>query len=200
MLNAEGETIAIHTHGHKATITHYDGVEHNPAAQITRDVYDLAPAQRLDLKLSTVNDGRHNYGPGVWSFHDHVEKGVLTAGQNPGGTISAIVYRSYLAEDGMPITQGVDSTRFFTKEFYQRKVSVWAGEDDTDLLADIGGVPEEEPGGTAAERTRRGGESSPVRNLVIGLLLGGLLYYAFQERKRLAEIAGRVVTKSRGDK
>ena len=60
LLNSGGELIAIHTHGHHATITHYDGVEHNPVAQIMRDVFDMAPAQRLDLKLETVNDGKHS--------------------------------------------------------------------------------------------------------------------------------------------
>ncbi|MDP1787581.1 multicopper oxidase domain-containing protein [Nitrosomonas sp.] len=62
LLNSGGELIAVHTHGHHATITHYDGVEHNPVAQIMRDVFDMAPAQRLDLKLETVNDGKHSYG------------------------------------------------------------------------------------------------------------------------------------------
>ena len=49
MLNSSSKMAAIHTHGHKATITHYDGIEHNPVAQITRDVFDIAPAQRYDL-------------------------------------------------------------------------------------------------------------------------------------------------------
>ena len=44
------------------TITHYDGVEHNPAAQITRDVVWLSIAQRVDLDLNTTNDGLHSYG------------------------------------------------------------------------------------------------------------------------------------------
>ncbi|MDD5034980.1 MAG: multicopper oxidase domain-containing protein, partial [Methylococcaceae bacterium] len=53
VLNGHTEGIALHTHGHKATETHYDGVEQNPAAQVTRDVYAIAPAQRLDLELNT---------------------------------------------------------------------------------------------------------------------------------------------------
>ena len=44
MFNSSGELLAVHTHGHKATITHYDGVLHNPKAQIMRDIYDIAPA------------------------------------------------------------------------------------------------------------------------------------------------------------
>ncbi|MEK7302965.1 MAG: multicopper oxidase domain-containing protein, partial [Pseudomonadota bacterium] len=93
LLNSGGEMIAVHTHGHHATITHYDGVEHNPIAQIMRDVFDMAPAQRLDLKLETVNDGKHSYGEGDWLFHDHREKGITTDGMAEGGSMSSIVYK-----------------------------------------------------------------------------------------------------------
>src|SRR5690606_33290005 len=103
MLNSGGEFIAVHTHGHKATITHYDGVEQNPAARITRDVFDMAPAQRLDLLLNTTNDGLHNYGEGAWLFHDHREKGITTDGMSEGGSMSMITYKSYLDEIGMPV-------------------------------------------------------------------------------------------------
>ena len=161
VLNGGAEGISLHTHGHKVTITHYDGVEHNPAAQITRDVVWVSPAQRVDLHLQTVNDGLHNYGEGVWLLHDHREKGITTNGINPGGNISAIVYESFLGEAGQPKTQGMDWTPFFTKEYYQRKVPIWGGMDDSGLL------------GEAASQSPGLGRAGGL-GLVIGLLLGGL--------------------------
>lgn len=131
VFNAGGEALALHTHGHKATITHYDGVEQNPAGQITRDVYSMAPAQRLDLKLSTNDDGLHAYGEGIWLIHDHFEAGITTDGMGPGGGVSAIIYDKYLNNMGMPKTQGVDVSPYFTKEFYQGDFPVW-GLSDTD--------------------------------------------------------------------
>src|SRR5690606_12062703 len=104
ILNGHTETLALHTHGHKGTETHYDGVEQNPNAQITRDVYMMAPAQRLDLSIDTTDDGLHSFGPGIWMFHDHVEKAFTTDGVGEGGSISLIVYKSYLDENGMPKT------------------------------------------------------------------------------------------------
>ena len=38
------------------------------SAQITRDVYDIAPAQRNDLKINTTDDGFHSYGQGCVDF------------------------------------------------------------------------------------------------------------------------------------
>ena len=102
MVNAQSSNMAIHLHGHKATITDYDGVEQAKGAQITRDVYDMAPAQRLDIHLQTKNDGLHSYGEGIWLFHDHAEKGITTDGITPGGNVSALVYTSLLDEDSMP--------------------------------------------------------------------------------------------------
>ncbi len=128
--------IAIHTHGHKPTITHYDGVLHNPAAWVQRDVFDLAPAQRYDLALSTVDDGLHSYGPGVWMMHDHKEKAITNHGQFPGGNITLIVYRSFLGPAGLPVMHGMDLAPFFTKEFYERKLPVWATIDKTGALGD----------------------------------------------------------------
>ncbi len=137
MFNSAGEQLAMHTHGHKATITHYDGVEHNPSAQIMRDIYDLAPAQRNDLKISTVDDGLHSYGEGIWIFHDHREKGINTNGQNPGGNVSAIVYKKYLNEMGLPKTIGESIESVFTTAFYQRKLPVWQNADPWNSLGEI---------------------------------------------------------------
>ncbi len=170
MLNSGGELIAIHTHGHHATITHYDGVEHNPIAQIMRDVFDMAPAQRLDLKLETVNDGKHSYGEGDWLFHDHREKGITTNGMAEGGSMSSIVYKSYLTENGMPKVShfGIDLNKYFTKEYYERRLPEWQ---DLDEWASLGS-PGERSGLDDATQT------SAIYTLA-GLFIGLFIYWIF---------------------
>ncbi len=121
VLNAGSEGLALHTHGHKTTATHLDGVLQPPAAQVTRDVFWLASAQRMDLTLDTHNDGTHSYGSGVWMLHDHTGRGTTNDGIAPGGNMGAIVYRDYLGDNGWPLTQGEDMAMFFTPEFYQRE-------------------------------------------------------------------------------
>ena len=129
--------IALHTHGHKATITHYDGVSVNPTAQITRDVVWIATAQRVDIHLKTTNDGLHSYGPGVWLFHDHQGKGVTTNGIGPGGNVNAIVYESYLREDGWPMTFGIDYKKFFTPDYYKKHIPVWESYTPSGIFSDV---------------------------------------------------------------
>ncbi|HIF51171.1 MAG TPA: copper oxidase [Thiotrichaceae bacterium] len=125
IVNGGSTGIALHTHGHKVTATHYDGVEAKPAARITRDVVWIASAQRVDLDLETTNDGLHSYGSGIWLLHDHQEKGVTNDGIGPGGNVSAIVYENYLQENGWPKTQGMDFNKFFTAAYYRKEVPVW---------------------------------------------------------------------------
>ncbi len=120
VLNAGNAGLALHPHGHKATITHLDGTELAPEAQVTRDVFWLASAQRVDLTLDTTNDGTHSYGSGVWMMHDHQGVGVTTNGIAPGGNMDAIVYRDFIDADGWPITQGEDMNMFFNADFYRR--------------------------------------------------------------------------------
>ena len=134
VVNGGSKGIAIHTHGHKVTITHYDGVEHPEAARITRDVVWVASAQRVDLDLSTKNDGLHSYGEGVWLMHDHKEQGVTTNGFGPGGNVSAIVYESYLEDNGWPKVFGVDWSNYLTPGFYERNAD---GTGDSALLAQV---------------------------------------------------------------
>ena len=125
IVNGGSTGVALHTHGHKVTATHYDGVEAKPAARITRDVVWIASAQRVDLDLETTNDGLHSYGSGIWLLHDYQEKGVTNDGIGPGGNISAIVYEDYLQENGWPRTQGMDLNRFFTEAYYRKEIPVW---------------------------------------------------------------------------
>jgi FtsP/CotA-like multicopper oxidase with cupredoxin domain len=129
VLNGGSEDIALHTHGHKVTISHYDGVEQTVQARITRDVVSIAPAQRLDLVLDTTNDGLHSYGEGVWLMHDHYPRGVTTDGIGPGGNVSAIVYENFLREDGWPKVSGADLAPYFDENFYKKKIPVWRGYD-----------------------------------------------------------------------
>lgn len=157
--------IAIHSHGHKMTITDYDGVPHNPAAWITRDVYPLSPAQRLDLALNTANDGLHSFGEGAWMMHDHKENGLTTGGLYPGGGITLIAYKSYLGANTVPMLHGVDIKPFFTKEYYAGQVPVWTSYDKDGMLGDPKSIP-----------------PSLARPMVlafaVGLLVGGIVVVA----------------------
>ncbi|MGK0337072.1 MAG: hypothetical protein ACJAWF_001692 [Candidatus Azotimanducaceae bacterium] len=136
VLNGGTKGIALHTHGHKFTVTHQDGVPLPKNAEVVRDVLWLATAQRADLALSTENDGLHSYGSGIWLFHDHQNRGVTTDGIGPGGNISAIVYKNYLSEAGWPKTQGVSFKPFFTAQYYQKQIPVWQSY-APDLFSDV---------------------------------------------------------------
>ena len=139
--NGGSEGIALHTHGHKATMTHTDGVAVKPEAQITRDVFWIASAQRLDLTLETINDGLHSYGAGVWLFHDHQGRAITTDGISPGGHISAIVYNDYMNNNGWPKTQGVNWSQFFTEDYYQRKIPIWESYAPSGIFSDVHNDP-----------------------------------------------------------
>ncbi len=200
MFNSTGELLAIHTHGHKATITHYDGVEHNPSAQIMRDIYDLAPAQRNDLKISTKDDGLHSYGEGIWIFHDHREKGITTDGMNPGGNVSAIVYKKYLNEVGLPKGIGESVENLFTKAFHLRKLPVWQDIDSWNSLGEVDatgyvapppGVPvvvEAPPTMLSDDNTASSGAAGggiAFRNFILGLILGIAAYLLVVNREKI---------------
>jgi FtsP/CotA-like multicopper oxidase with cupredoxin domain len=125
VVNGGTKGLALHTHGHKFTVTSRDGAGLPLAMQAPQDVVWLATSQRADLALSLVNDGLHAYGAGIWLFHDHQNNGVTTDGIGPGGNISAIVYERYINADGWPKLQGVPYTPYFTAEYYRREVPVW---------------------------------------------------------------------------
>jgi hypothetical protein len=125
VVNGGAKGIALHTHGHKFTVTHRDGVELPQSTRVPQDVVWLATSQRVDLALDFTNDGKHAYGPGIWPFHDHQYSGVTNDGIGPGGNISAIVYAQYLDEAGWPKTQGVPWDNYFTQAYYRKEVPVW---------------------------------------------------------------------------
>jgi manganese oxidase len=194
VLNGHQDPMALHIHGHKATETHYDGVLQNPAAQVTRDVYSLSPAQRLDISLDTTNDGLHSFGSGVWMFHDHTERAFTTNGQGEGGSISLVAYKDYVDENGsLKVTHTMDLRPYFTKEFWQRKIPVWQDfNDEWGSLGAPSGTMDTKPGinavgpeGLAPAAAAASGSDSPGGGLFGGLLLGIGLYFAYQHRQRL---------------
>ena len=136
--NLQRSSIALHIHGHKATITALDGVELPEGQQITRDVFDIAPAQRTDLRLQTKDDGLHSYGPGLWMFHDHVPTGTTTDGMEPGGNMAILAYKHYLDEQGMPKMHDELFDQVFNKDYYAKKQAVWASDAFAALLGDAG--------------------------------------------------------------
>ena len=136
--NLQRSSIALHIHGHKATTTALDGVELAEGQQITRDVFDIAPAQRTDLRLQTKDDGLHSYGSGLWMFHDHVPTGTTTDGMEPGGNMAILAYKHYLDELGMPKMHDELFDQVFNKDYYAKKQAVWNSGDFAALLGDAG--------------------------------------------------------------
>ncbi len=136
--NAQRSLVALHIHGHKATITAFDGVEQPTGSQVTRDVFDIAPAQRLDLRLRTQNNGLDSYGPGLWMFHDHVPTGTTTDGMEPGGNMAVLAYKPLLDEQGMPKMHGALLDQVFNKDYYAKKQAVWGEGDYAPVLGEAG--------------------------------------------------------------
>jgi len=136
VLNMGEEQIALHTHGHKFKIRALDGIDLSPAQRYYRDVMSIDTAQRVDFDLETVDDGLNSYGEGVWMFHDHHEAAVTTDGIEPGGSMSFIVYDSWMGKDGMPdFSLTADMRPFFTAEYYKRDVPVWQTYDPRGLFS-----------------------------------------------------------------
>jgi FtsP/CotA-like multicopper oxidase with cupredoxin domain len=136
--NTQRSAIAVHFHGHKATVTAYDGVEQPAGLRLTRDVFDIAPAQRVDLALNTQNNGLNSYGPGLWMFHDHVATGTTTDGMEPGGNMAILAYQSLVDEQGMPKMHDELLNEVFNKDYYAKKQAVWRQGDFGQLLGEAG--------------------------------------------------------------
>jgi FtsP/CotA-like multicopper oxidase with cupredoxin domain/Cu/Ag efflux protein CusF len=127
ILNVGPRTVFLHAHGHHPTLTHVDGHALPKEARITRDTFDIGPAQRVELALRTGNDGTYASGPGVWLMHDHAQPAATNKGINPGGDHTAIVYSEYLGEDGLPrdAVGHASHARFFDPAYYQGKLPVF---------------------------------------------------------------------------
>ncbi|MDD2724123.1 MAG: multicopper oxidase domain-containing protein [Methylovulum sp.] len=206
VLNGHTESFALHIHGHKPTITHYDGVDNGPSSYIQRDVHGMEPAQRIDLELSGVDDGLHSFGQGIWMFHDHVEKSFTTNGNGEGGDISLVVYKDFLDDRGIPKAHGMSLAPYFTKAFWQRNYPIWQDYDAwrslglPDLKADY------QPSKVAVQatpvKTDANGttvEQSPAfGKLLQGLLLGLLSYAAIVKRQLIIDFSRDLVKKVSG--
>jgi len=194
VLNGHTDSFALHIHGHKPMITHYDGVDNGPSSYIKRDVHGMVPAQRLDLELSGVDDGLNSFGPGIWMFHDHVEKSFTTNGVGEGGDISLVVYKGYADERGIPKVHGMSLAPYFTKEFWQGKYPMWQDYDAWKSL----GLPEiratkekafvpppPQPAKSVATQASTGSQPSGFSQLFYGLIFGYLAYWLFTHRQQI---------------
>lgn len=196
VLNGHTETLALHIHGHKPTVTHYDGVDNGPGSYITRDVHGLTPAQRLDLELSGVDDGLHSFGQGIWMFHDHVEKAFTTNGTGEGGDISLVVYKGFYDERGIPASHGMSLAQYFSKSFWQKNYPVWqdydawhslglpdlkAGYEPAKKAVQI--TPPPKPGASAAVAATAEQEGSFFGKLLFGVILGSISYMVIAKRQ-----------------
>lgn len=138
VLNAAGDVLSLHTHGHKFKVQQKDGV--SLKNEIQRDVIDISAAQRVDLSLNTTIDGLNSYGEGLWIMHDHSEEAVTTDGISPGGNVAMIAYDSYLKDNGMP-DSAVNTSKYFSEQYYEGNVPFFEGLDQQAF----GYPPSEEP-------------------------------------------------------
>ncbi len=183
VFNAGDQMLSLHTHGFKPTATHLDGVELKPDARIQRDVFTLGPAQRTDLELYAHNDGLHNMGAGIWTYHDHNELGVTTDGIYPGGHISSVVFESFLGPNGQPKLQGVDVTPFFTKEFYQKKYPIWNLSDERKHYGEIEQKTDADEQQAETESSDAGATQVIILAIQILLLLVTLYLFRLNAKK-----------------
>ena len=147
VLNAGARPMKLHTHGHHPTLTHVDGYPLPEGMRLTRDVFDVGAAQRIDLELRPGSDAVYASGPGVWIMHDHTEHTVTNKGISPGGDITAIVYEGFMDEEtGLPRV-ATSLERFFDPEYYRGEVPVFDPAIFHTTREDYQyGWPEEEPG------------------------------------------------------
>lgn len=196
VLNGHTEAMAVHIHGHKPTVTHYDGVDNGPGSYIQRDVHGMVPAQRLDLELSGVDDGLHSFGQGIWMFHDHVEKSFTTNGVGEGGDISLVVYDGFLDEKGIPKSHGMSLAPYFTKGMWKRDYPIWQDYDEWRSL----GLPdlkaEYQPSKVAVQTVQKQWapetpqaeqEGSVFGKLLFGLILGLFSYVLIIKRQPIID-------------
>lgn len=127
VLNVGARAVYLHTHGHHPTLTDLDGYPVPKDARITRDTFDVGPAQRVDLALRTGSDGLYAAGPGVWLMHDHAQPAASNKGINPGGDHTAIVYEEFMGEDGLPKQAGghAGHEQYFDPNYYKGRIPVF---------------------------------------------------------------------------
>jgi len=205
VLNGHTEAMAVHIHGHKPTITHYDGVDNGPGSYIQRDVHGMVPAQRIDLELSGADDGLNSFGQGIWMFHDHVEKSFTTNGVGEGGDISLVVYDGFLDEKGIPKAHGMSLAPYFSKGMWKAKYPIWQDYDEwrslglPDLKAAYQpskvAVQNVQPQWTPETPAAAEQESSAFGRLLFGLILGLLSYALIIHRQKIYDRILRLLNK-----
>ncbi|MGZ4970350.1 MAG: multicopper oxidase domain-containing protein [Methylobacter sp.] len=205
VLNGHTEPMAVHIHGHKPTITHYDGVDNGPGSYIQRDVHGMVPAQRIDLELSGVDDGLHSFGQGIWMFHDHVEKSFTTNGIGEGGDISLVVYDGFLDEKGIPKAHGMSLAPYFTKGLWKANYPIWQDYDEWRSL----GLPDlkaaYQPSKVAVQNVQAqwaptapaaaAEEGSAFGKLLFGLMLGLFGYVLIINRQTIYDRVRKLLNK-----
>lgn len=206
VLNGHTESLALHIHGHKPTVTHYDGVDNGPSSYIQRDVHGMVPAQRIDLSLSGVDDGLNSYGQGIWMFHDHVEKSFTTDGHGEGGDISLVVYKGFVDDKGIPSAHGMSLAPYFSKSLWKGQYPIWQDYDAwrslglPDLKADItpAKVAVQTPVAKASEiemaARLQENDTSAFAKLIYGLFLGLLAYTLVIKRQVIIEAVKKFIT------
>ncbi|NOU21960.1 MAG: multicopper oxidase domain-containing protein [Methyloglobulus sp.] len=205
ILNGHTESFAMHIHGHKPMITHYDGVDNGPSSYLKRDVHGMVPAQRIDLELNGTDDGLNSFGQGIWMFHDHVEKSFTTDGHGEGGDISLVVYKGFVDEKGIPKSHGMSLEPYFTKALWKGKYPIWQDYDAWHSL----GLPDlkvayepakvavqkapVQPGASSVATTQQ--QDSTATKLFYGFLLGLICYYAVVKRNTILAISKQLLEK-----
>jgi hypothetical protein len=208
ILNGHTDAFAMHIHGHKPVITHYDGVDNGPGSYIQRDVHGMVPAQRIDLELSGVDDGLNSFGQGIWMMHDHVEKSFTTNGLGEGGDISLVVYKGFVDEKGIPSAHGMSLAPYFAKKLWQGKYPIWQDYDAfrslglPDLQAEVTPLKvavqtAPEKASDAAFAAQQQGTSA-ITKLFYGLMMGLMGYTVVVKRRPILDFAGKVVDFARG--
>ena len=210
ILNGHTDAFAMHIHGHKPMITHYDGVDNGPSSYIKRDVHAMVPAQRIDLELNGSDDGLNSFGQGIWMFHDHVEKSFTTNGIGEGGDISLVVYKGFVDENGIPKAHGMSLAPYFSKNMWQGKYPIWQDYDAwhslglPDLKAPVQAskVAVQQPQFTAdgspigdVKYAKLPEQPSTFGNFFVGLFLGLLSYIAVLRREQIMDAAIPVIEK-----
>ncbi len=205
ILNGHTDAFAMHIHGHKPTITHYDGVDNGPGSYIQRDTHMMVPAQRIDLELSGVDDGLNSFGQGIWMMHDHVEKSFTTNGLGEGGDISLVVYKGFLDEKGIPKAHGMSLAPYFSKTLWKGKYPIWQDYDTfrslglPDLKAEVtpAKVAVQTTPVKASETAIKAAQQqgSAIGKLFYGLLMGILSYFLVVNRQSIYDFARKLVKK-----
>ena len=139
VVNGGSKGISFHTHGHKFKVLERDGIPLDQSQSTPQDVLWIPTSQRYDIELNFKDDGSHSYGPGIWLFHDHQNKGVTTDGIGPGGNISAIVYDQFLGKNGWPDLRGMNYTQYFSADYYNKELPIWG-----DIAPEVSSEPKED--------------------------------------------------------